>query len=233
TGELSGFEIGAKYYIRIAQNSSYTPYTFTFCISKINNSPANDSCGDAIPILVSPDLTCVEPVTGNFTNATFNMLVNYPNGCGSQNDKDVWFRFTPATAKIIISNTVVNVNNSIRYSIIQNNCEVYNCVATGSVSTYGNQIIAGLTPEVEYLLAIRYLGYNDFSSCLSTTPTIANDSCANAIVLTPSINLPCTAMVEGYSGAATATIGLPACAANGNSNDVWFQFTATQTEHSL
>ncbi|MGV3697973.1 T9SS type A sorting domain-containing protein, partial [Flavobacterium sp.] len=68
-----------------------------------------------------------------------------------------------------------------------------------------------------------------FNVCVQNYPTPNNDLCANAITLTPNTN--CVSTTGTFSGSSISTAA-PSCATVA-SQDVWYQFTATDPTMSI
>ncbi|SFQ72253.1 immunoglobulin domain-containing protein, partial [Flavobacterium akiainvivens] len=90
------------------------------------------------------------------------------------------------------------------------------------------------------LLIISFLAFysNAFSSESASKMPVAppNDDCANATVLTVNAGTACTSSATVSFTAATASAGVPAatCALpTASAQDVWYQFTATASVHSI
>lgn len=253
TGNLSGFEIGAKYFIRISKNinTDNEAQDFSFCISKIINSPVNDECINATEVIPSPNLNCINNISGNLTYSSYNIQNPIQSSCtGGYDLKDIWYKFTAISNKMLITNNATNYNYSFSYKIFENNCTNYVCTNNNDMIYGGSKkILNNLTIGNQYLIRITMFENAqtnpEINFCLSTAPTITNDLCENPITITSSSNLECTETTTNYLGIATPSLSLSTsgCNTNFNSyvynpnyvnyNDRWYQFVATNTEHFL
>jgi hypothetical protein len=255
-GNLSGFEIGVKYFIRISKNinTDNEAQNFSFCISKIINSPANDECINATEVIPSPDLNCINNISGNLTNSCYNIQNPIQSSCtgGYIDDlKDIWYKFTAISNKMLITNNSTNTNHSFSYRLFENNCTNYVCTNnTDNIYGGSKKILQNLTIGNQYLIRITMFenaqSNPEINFCLSNAPTITNDLCENPITITTSSNLECTETITNYLGIASPSISLnvSGCGSNFNPyifltgnyvnyNDRWYQFVATNTEHFL
>jgi len=101
--------------------------------------------------------------------------------------------------------------------------------------------ITGLAPGTNYTLTITTNCASGVSSVVtvtfttSTVPAPANDNCATAVTLTPGAAGAACSPTAGTVSGATQSIGPIACAGftADFAQDVWYQFTATYTEHTI
>ncbi len=241
---VTGFEVGITYYIRVGSASDTYNQPFTFCLSKIIDTPANDECNNGITIPVATTITCSDSILGSLFQATYNVIQPIAAACiyGSL-DKDIWYQFTATNTKLLFNNTG-DGNKNIRYAILQGNCNSLSCITANSINGMDTDVISGLTMGTTYFLKISYVNENQVSFCLSTPPTITNDLCQNATELIPSSDLTCNA-VRNYSHSdPSITLSVSGCtstpplylynsSSSTNYGDAWYKFTATNTEHVL
>ncbi|MDO7877547.1 fibronectin type III domain-containing protein [Hymenobacter sp. ASUV-10] len=111
---------------------------------------------------------------------------------------------------------------------------------TGTVT--GSPVnITGLAPGTNYTLTITTNCASGVSSVVtvtfttSTVPAPANDNCAAAATLTPGAAGAACSPTAGTVSGASQSIGPIACAGftADFAQDVWYQFTATFTEHTI
>ncbi|MBF0694669.1 MAG: T9SS type A sorting domain-containing protein [Flavobacterium sp.] len=241
TGNLSYFDVGSKYFIRVYRSQSGS--AFDLCLTEISSVPENDECATAIPLSVSPNDACSNVVTVDFSNATQN--IQSPLPCPDQySQHDLWYSFVATSDKILLRNS--SLSSQLNYSVL-NSCVDLSCVANGTINDSSAHVISGLTPGAEYLLSLRLRNALSVSFCLSTVPGFTNDLVANATLLTPSPGLSCELQSASYTGIATpsTSLALSGCAAdfntylpNGNPNqtqyeDQWFKFVAISDEQLI
>lgn len=230
---VSGLTIGNEYFIRVHSGSSLstTRGTFTICVG-LPASPANDECAGAINLTVNQNQSCT--LTTNATNADASQSMS---GCsaGSVADDDVWFSFTATSA-------VHNITLS-GSSVIVPVVELFDgsCGSLQSKACYQSNSpnftlkIGDLTPGQTYLFRVYsyYQGLSQtgaFQVCINeATGMPANDACAGAIALTAN-NASCNILTSGTLVNASGPMAPTVCNGNPVQNDVWYKFTATQSD---
>jgi gliding motility-associated-like protein len=95
----------------------------------------------------------------------------------------------------------------------------------------------GLQPGTTYVFYVRadcgaVDGMSTWAGPFQFTTQISNDECANAITVPVNPGIDCTAVGHGTVIGATASPQPNTCGGNDN-DDVWFQFTATASTHSI
>lgn len=183
----------------------------------------NDLCANAI--VLEPGSSC-NSVQGTFNGAT----ISAPDpGCASDASQDVWYQFV-ATEKMNLISLGGTLGVSNGFEVYENSCSgsVFLCrninnVSGSGESAYANNFTIGNTYFIRVFNAFIATSTGTFTICVQSFPSPANDSCANAIDLTPSAS--CNAVVGTFSGA-TITDAEPVCAADA-SQDVWYRFVAT------
>jgi gliding motility-associated-like protein len=108
--------------------------------------------------------------------------------------------------------------------------------STGIITSLNPYIATGLSSGTAYVVYIRArcnpLDISLWSNPASFTTLIVNDECANAIVAPVNTTTTCTQTVGGTVIGATASSQPNACGGT-DDDDVWFQFTATSTSHTI
>jgi large repetitive protein len=231
---LSGLTIGQVYFIRVhsAGNFSSVRGTFSICMG-VPVPPTNDNCASPTAITINEDQTCTLSTAGNSEDATESLAGCY---AGSNADDDVWFSFTATQAAHFIKMTNETIQSPI-LEIFKGSC--------GSLESiycelqYNNNTgfkIGELVPGQTYLIRVySYYGpgqAGSFSLCVNEpTGMPANDACSGALALTAntaSCSTVTAADLEKATGAYDAT-----CVGDKIKDDVWFKFTATDTEMIL
>ncbi len=244
-GNLSGFEIGSKYYLRISNYSSTGSQNYSICISKIINAPVNDECANATLLAVSPTPNCSENIVADLRNATYNLIVPTvnTNSTSGSASRDIWYKFTAISDKLLIKNTIsTTIINSFSCTLKQNNCNNNDFIVNKSIANPNTAIFYNLVIGTEYLLKISSTNYLDISFCLSTPAVVLNEDCLNAINIIPSATLTCATNTEYFTATnPSISLNVSGCGTNNNLylynpsiqnyGDVWYKFTATSAEH--
>lgn len=233
---------GTQYYIWFDTWPTPTsPCPGTFSIGPPPPPPANDNpCGATT---LTANASCVY-TSSTTVNATATTGVPAP-GCASYNGGDVWFKVVvpPSGGLIFDTNTgVITDGGMALYTApaCSGPFTLVTCDDDASANGAMPRITAGgLTPGST--VYVRFWEYgNDnpgtFSICAQTyappTPP-ANDNPCNATVAAVNSGTTCVTQTPGTVAGATAS-GLPATPCFGTpDNDVWFQFTATNTTHYI
>lgn len=160
-------------------------------------------------------------------------------GCASYSTGDVWFSFVvPASGAVVINTQAGTITDSgmAIYSSSDNTCTgtftLIECddddSPNGSMSLISK---SGLTPG--NTIFIRFWDYNDLTGTfdLCITEPVANDNCAGAIALTPSVDLTCTTAVTGQS-TVYSTQSQAGCSGTAD-DDIWYSFVATSALHNV
>ncbi|WP_412476438.1 fibronectin type III domain-containing protein [Flavobacterium sp. TBRC 19031] len=108
--------------------------------------------------------------------------------------------------------------------------------ATGVITTSNTYVISGLNSATSYDVYVRAIcnpaDISLWSNKISFTTLIVNDECINAVNVPVNPTTTCTSVTPGSILGATASAQGNTC--NGtDDDDVWFQFTATNTLHII
>lgn len=216
---VGGLTAGNTYYVRIVSNLSTA--TFNICI----NTPvfaANDECAGAISVPVNPGTTCVQNVTGTGASASTSTNPTTCNSVGAYGD--LWYSFTAAAARHIISSTVAGY-----LAIYSGSCGALTQVSCNFTGDTLNNLTVGSTYYVRYMI----LSADSFNLCITTPPPPpANDECAGAIPAPVNAGTTCT-QTTASSTIGYTTSAEPMSCGNTSFPDVWYTFTATSTQHTI
>ncbi|MEO8587970.1 MAG: T9SS type A sorting domain-containing protein [Flavobacteriales bacterium] len=196
--------------------------------------PVNDECDGAVVVDLAIDATVVR--TGDHTGATDSY------GFGN----DVWEAFTITECADV---TVDFCGNSPTWAaplprlfvgctplenfVLINDDNISLCPDGNFIFTFRQ-----LTPGTYYYAVSDVFGATgpyqitlSAVACSGAAPV--NDDCANAVVLTP--NPVCTPVDGDVAGATISGGSIPGngCGGSDPSDDVWYSFIATSTDHSI
>ena len=191
-------------------------------------SKANDECANATELFPNP--TCTN------TNGTFNGMTisSVAPSCGSESLQDVWYKFTATSATMSVTLTA-NSGLNHGFEIIQGGCggTVVTCV-NNYFGGYGehyfnNNFVIGQQYFVRVFNATASISTAGFGICVRNYPPPANDLCVNAGTLIP--NTSCNYTYGTFSGALLD--GVTSVCGPNTSQDVWYKFTATDSNMSI
>jgi gliding motility-associated-like protein len=108
---------------------------------------------------------------------------------------------------------------------------------TGTVVTTNSLPLTDLVSGTTYVFYVRSLcggtdGNSNWAGPFTFTTQISNDECDSAIVAPVNNNSLCTVTTPGTLAGATASPQANGCAGTAD-DDVWFEFTATHTQHYI
>lgn len=238
---MNGLTIGNTYYIRCysAANTGYL--SFKLCISTAPAGPVNDLCTNAITLPVNPGYFCEQKVSGSTTGAS---SVWDNNGCtGDDTFDEVWYLFTATSNSHVVSfdNIVMTfgeniaVNQIMGVQLYDASCTESGFIACAGIISNNKYVFNGLIPNNSYRLRVftKQPGvYANFDICVVTTPPVpGNDPCTSAYTLPINETLECNDFLSGTTYYASYSFVPGGC---GPSNsDVWYRFTATQSNYVL
>jgi len=224
-----------------------TPVTFI-------TTPVNDLCINATPVTINAGQECVaaNTATGNTYGSNFTTINTVDpitgTGCNPTN-QDVWYSFvaTATSHTIIISNIVPTPQNAtvtLNHSLFSGTCDNMQLLYCSSPLVSG---ASGLVIGNTYYIRV-YKSTNNaaqsatFDLCIVSPPV--NDECVGSITVTPNSGQECLSqnvVSSGTLGATNSPIALdpgsnpltPANLCAPGSDDVWFNFVATSTNHTI
>lgn len=218
---------GQEYIIRLYGSYSTSPLNFDVCLTT-PPAPANDLCENATPAVLNSGYSCQVNNSGSTLGASSS-----GGGCENAVSNDVWYQFVAPTATMNIGFSFENVGYNLTAGF-----EVYSGDCNGLTSVYcqnsfqNNSLLSGLTTGNTYYIRI-FSGKNasiNYNLCLIPLPNPpANDECTGAFPVGVNSGLDCTTQVAGTT--ISATHSLAACIGYSGVNDVWYTFTATETQH--
>ncbi|CAN5601144.1 hypothetical protein BH10BAC2_BH10BAC2_32590 [soil metagenome] len=231
---LGGLTPGNTYYLRFWSQNNFTFMTFSFAVMDISPLTPGNSTGAATVLSINdPGALCISPqfyTTASATRDSPDPL------CSSDNDDDVWFRFTcpangvdiyPEEGALITTGGFANMGMEI--------IDATNGISQSCTANYGvgsTTSFSGVTGR-DYYIRIWTMGLAEravFSLCLQQgfNNFPVNNTCASATVLSVGAGV-CTTPVIGnlYNADFTAALtGNPSCTVNTTLiNDVWYSAT--------
>jgi gliding motility-associated-like protein len=231
-----GLIIGQKYKIRVYSFTGTGGQTtaFNVCVSTPPPPPVNDNCGNATVLTVNPTLECAATTTGTIYAATASAEAN---ACNGTDDDDVWYEFTATSDSHTISllNVTGSTNNLYHVLYAGSDCGALTQVYCSDPNT---STATGLT--IGQVYKVRVYSFtatsaqdSTFDICISTPPAPpVNDDCTTATVVPVNATDVCTETATGTLLAATGSPEANTCTGIAD-DDVWYQFTATNTIHLI
>uniref|UniRef100_UPI003F6A4FB4 choice-of-anchor L domain-containing protein n=1 Tax=Flavobacterium sp. TaxID=239 RepID=UPI003F6A4FB4 len=232
--------LGQEYFVYVygAGTSQGTFTLNTTCITP-PPPPANDDCTAAINVPVNTDGTCTLITTGTVVGATQSQQLST---CAGSPDDDVWYSFvaTQTSHTLTLDNiqgSDLDLNHAVYSSLNATTpCDALTQVLCNTTSNFS--LITGLTVNQTYFVRI-YTATTDllqtttFDLCISVPPPPpSNDDCATPLTVVPNPSNTCTNFTSGTISSATASPETNACGGS-DDDDVWFQFTATNSSHII
>lgn len=230
---------GETYYVRVyTYTTGNFPWSFDICVSTPTPTPVNDDCAGAITVPVNASTICEETVQGTVQSATASPE---SNDCVSSNndDDDVWFEFTATNnAHIIELSDIIALygGSSDLYHVVYSGDQCGNLTqlycSDANLSLANNLTIGELYKIRVYTNSSSLNQTATFNLCVSTPPAPAlNDECEDATLVTVNPTSYCETenLAYGTIYGATASVQANTCSNTNNNDDVWFEFTATES----
>lgn len=231
---LGGLTPGNTYYLRFWSQNNFNSMTFSFAVMDINPITPGNTPGTATALSINaPGALCISPQFYTTASATRD----FPDPtCNSDNDDDVWFRFTcpangvdiyPEEGALITTGGFANMGMEI---IDATNGTSQSCTANYGVGSKTS--FSGITGN-DYYIRIWTMGLVEravFSLCIQQgfNNFPLNNTCSSATALTVGAGT-CTNSVTGnlYNADITGALtGNPGCTVNTTLiNDVWYSAT--------
>ncbi len=205
-------------------------FSILFIVSINLSFSQSDGCSFAT--VITPQTNCNSSTQTH--GSTVGATQTIPAGsCGGTSDDDVWYQFTATSTSHTITvspdagmDAVVDLYSGGCSVLVHLSCaDDYAGGGTETITYTGFSI--GQTYRVRvYSWGSGSASQGEFDICISQGPiTPPNNSCANAQLLT--VNATCTYTSSTTNGATPS--GVVGCAGNAD-DDVWFQFTATNSQ---
>ncbi|MEJ7611156.1 MAG: hypothetical protein WKF88_08265, partial [Ferruginibacter sp.] len=239
---LAGLTVNSTYFVRVMTASALaaTTASFNICVGTPPPPPANDECPGAVLLTVNPTLTCTAVTAGTTISSTQSTAAPTPSCSATGIDDDSWFTFVATGPVHRISLLNVTGFTAMTMVLYSGTCGAASLVELACNTTSLMQVgglVANQTYTVRVFTTTAIIGNNsNFNICVGTPPPPpANDECANAVVAPVNSNYTCTLVAAGNTASATQSTGapVPTCSGAGINDDVWFQFTATNTRHRI
>lgn len=241
SGNVVGLSLGSVYYVRVYTKTSTPGQTteFNICVATPPLVPANNECSAATPLFVNLGATCDSVTVGTITGATNS---SQANACSGTVNNDVWYSFVATMTAHYITVTPLNESPLNYYHTVYGGT----CASPGTplrCSDPDQSIVTGLIPGNTYYVRVYSTSsvpagmVSDFSICVTCPPTPPiNDECVNATTLSINDDFQCGLYTNGTTNNALPSNQLYTCPDYTYitaDDDVWYQFTATKTTHSL
>ena len=192
----------------------------------INSYSQSDDCATATTI--TSNTICSSPVIGTTAGATQSMP-----GCVGNADDDVWYKFVASypSANLTVS---PSIGFDAVVEVFDGTCGILNSLNCVDQSGNGGSETVNLSSlnigATYYFRVYDYytaVASPTFSVCLISSPPPVNDDCSSATTVVSTTS--CTPIIASSFGATQSLVG---CAGNAD-DDIWYQFVATGTSHSV
>ncbi|MCG3167281.1 MAG: hypothetical protein POELPBGB_03068 [Bacteroidia bacterium] len=228
SGQITGLTGGTTYYLRVHTYLTGNSTNFTLCLSL---PPANDNCTGAVAIGTIPsDGTCVNTTINTATASQSSAA------CTGTADDDVWYSFVVPNGNTAINFTNTNISGNTD-RVLQFYSGTCGSLTSILCSDPESGQLTGLTGGSTYYLRAHTYGSGNstnFNLCLSLPAAPpANNTCATATTLTPFNSSTCGGATSGTLVGATNDGGANCSSGGATSGDVWYNFVATSTTHTI
>ncbi|MEM6684634.1 MAG: T9SS type A sorting domain-containing protein [Bacteroidota bacterium] len=199
-----------SYILRVAKQSTIASAD-TFTIN-IHEKPANDECANAE--VITADISSQQSFNYDNRGATQSLMASCDSSFNTY--LDVWYQFTmPFNGNLHIT----GVNIFDRFTVYDS------CGGAEIACDFDDTFAYNLTPGTYFIRVNKQLIYASADSFnIQAFPAVANDECADAIVITDDISTQRTITYDNRG----ATESLDASCDNFPSNsylDIWYEFT--------
>ncbi|WP_294819910.1 choice-of-anchor L domain-containing protein [uncultured Flavobacterium sp.] len=232
---LFGLEDSTVYKVRIRavcgpgmESDWSAPAFFTTAYT----APDNDECDNALALTVNPTQLCAATTQGRLIEATASAQANT---CTGMADDDVWFEFTATNTKHVISlDNITGSSTDLVHAVYEGGCGTLALrYCSDPNSSNALNLTVGQTYKVRVYSKPGTPQTTMFSVCVTTPPPPPdNDECAGAVTVPVNDDDLCTLTVPGTVYSATASPQPNTCGGS-DDDDVWFEFTATNTSHII
>ncbi len=223
----SNFTIGQTYYIRVlAANTNYFAYGFSVCVTYVP-PPTNDLCANAISLIPSSTWSSQY---GTLYNSTISTAIP---SCVNSSSQDVWYSFV-ATNTLLKINLEVYNTNEFGLQVFEGNCsgDSIGCIVNNPQITFDgfsyNSFIVGQTYFIRIFNTTNSASNFGFNLYIIDYPAPSNNLCDDAAILIPSNS--CATTMGTFLGSTLSNISNCTSAIT---QDVWYQFVATNTTMSV
>jgi hypothetical protein len=232
--------LGTTYYVYIAYwySAGTNTDTGTFTISRSCSPPpppvTNDEPCTAVSLSVTSSCNYI-----SYTNigSTATAGVTAP-GCGSYLGGDVWFSVVVPSNGILEIDTTTGTMLDSGMAIYTGTCGSLTLLScdddSSSNGTMSYLADGGLTPGNTVFIRVWEFGNDNpgsFGICATTPSPPPNNECSTSTTLAVNSGETCTTSTSGTTYGATQS--QTACVGSGADDDVWYQFTATGTRHTV
>jgi len=202
----------------------------------ISTSHAQNTCADAVVIASIPFSSGTQTTcgTGNdYTAGSYGAHASYGGG------EDYVYQINITTAPVTYD---ISLGGAATWKILDVNtaCPPTSGTSIGGVitssSSTGNTTVTFPTNGTYYIFIDTWPSptCGEFTLNINVPPPPpTNDDISGAEVLTVNLDLSCGTVTAGTTISATASLPAPSCNPSGANDDVWYQFTATNTNHRV
>ena len=236
TVELGPYTNGTIVVLNLQNSNDPNCYSISPNLTQLFCPATNDLCQDAIM------LTCGSTEIQTLTTAT---NIGTSTACGeslANNFSGLWYTFMGTGDLVKFSLCESTSVTTTNINIFKGSCQGFVCEGS-SLHTCNNKKEYRLVSELDTLYYIyiskgintTYQGHFSLNVTCETPPEIpSNDECQNAIEILPNLAPSIDNFASGTFYGATSSGIVNSCSTQNFSNDdVWFKFTATNSDHNI
>jgi trimeric autotransporter adhesin len=209
-----------------------------FLLLNLSLCAQTDLCTN--PTVVTSSFASCSSVTGTVVGATLTTGAGYPAVCTGTVKYDVWYQFTAISTSPTFTFAASTGTNSANFTspgiqLLSGTCGSFTQVACSN--GFSTMSTSGLTIGTTYYIRIYSTSATaapttkgSFTLCIQDPPS--NDNCMGAVPITSGLTCSNTTGTLQYA-TSSGVAGNCGGATASTTYDVWYQFTANSTSHTI